>query len=96
MADRLADKLHTQTRGLSLTSRVSSFVYPSDDPCDEDDEAVRSYLLHEAGVAVVPFTAFGYPEKTGWLRMSVGSVSMEAVQGTLDGLRQALSPFRTE
>lgn len=62
----------------------------------EDDEAVRSYLLHEAGVAVVPFTAFGYPEKTGWLRMSVGSVSMEAVQGTLDGLRQALSPFRTE
>jgi aspartate aminotransferase len=56
-----------------------------------NDEALRAWLLHEGGVAVVPFTAFGYPANTGWLRMSVGSVTMEAVEGTLDGLRRCLA-----
>jgi aspartate aminotransferase len=59
----------------------------------EDDEAMRSLLLHQGGVAIVPFTAFGYPAKTGWLRMSVGSVTMEAVEGTLQGLRRCLASF---
>jgi aspartate aminotransferase len=55
-----------------------------------NDEDLRAYLLHEGAVAVVPFTAFGYPANTGWLRMSVGSVTMEAVEGTLAGLRHCL------
>ncbi|MCB9663107.1 MAG: aminotransferase class I/II-fold pyridoxal phosphate-dependent enzyme [Alphaproteobacteria bacterium] len=59
----------------------------------ETDEDVRRYLLHQAGVAVVPFTAFGYPEGSGWIRLSVGSVTMEAVQATLAALREALTPF---
>jgi aspartate aminotransferase len=67
----------------------------ADGTCIEDDEAMRSYLLHEGGVAIVPFTAFGYPANTGWLRMSVGSVTMEAVEGTLAGLRACLAPFVT-
>lgn len=58
-----------------------------------DDEAVRSYILHQAGVAFVPFTAFGYPAGSGWLRLSVGSVTMEAVEGTLEGFRKVLTPF---
>jgi phospholipid/cholesterol/gamma-HCH transport system substrate-binding protein len=48
--------------------------------------------VDKAGVAVVPFTAFGYPEGTGWLRLSVGSVTMEAVEGTLAALRRVLTP----
>jgi aspartate aminotransferase len=39
------------------------------------DDEMRRRLLDEAGVGVVPFTAFGYPDGTGWLRMSVGAVS---------------------
>lgn len=60
----------------------------------EDDEDVRSYLLNEAGVAVVPFTAFGYPAHSGWVRVSVGTVTMEDVEATLARLRTLLTPFK--
>ena len=39
------------------------------------DEDVRTYLLREAGIALVPFQAFGLVEDTGWFRASVGAVS---------------------
>jgi aspartate aminotransferase len=55
------------------------------------DEDVRSYLLHRAGVAVVPFTAFGYPAGSSWMRLSVGSVTMDAVRQSLVSLRAAIS-----
>lgn len=59
-------------------------------PLDSDD-AVRRWLLHTAGVAVVPFSAFGYPDGSGWVRMSVGSVTMADVEATLAALRGALT-----
>ncbi len=54
------------------------------------DEQLRSFLLHEAGLGVVPFTAFGLPDGTGWLRVSVGTATPDAVSGALDRLRGAL------
>ena len=36
------------------------------------DEDIRMLLLERAGVAVVPFQAFGVPGETGWFRLSVG------------------------
>lgn len=54
------------------------------------DEDVRRYALHEAGVAVVPFPAFGYPAGTGWVRMSVGSVSVADCDATVTALGAAL------
>lgn len=48
-----------------------------------NDEDIRSVLLHEANVAVVPFSCFGYPDGTGWVRFSVGSVSEDAVDEAL-------------
>ena len=59
-----------------------------------NDEAVRSYILQHAGVAVVPFTAFGYPDGSGWVRMSVGAISRDDVAGTLLALQTALAPFK--
>ncbi|MFM2160818.1 MAG: hypothetical protein RLZZ383_330 [Pseudomonadota bacterium] len=61
----------------------------------DTDEAVRSYILEHAGVAVVPFPAFGYPQGSGWVRMSVGAISEADAQGTVDALRTALAPFRS-
>jgi aspartate aminotransferase len=61
----------------------------------DTDEAVRRYILENAGVAVVPFTAFGYPDKSGWVRMSVGAIGREDVAGTIEALRGALAPFRS-
>ena len=50
------------------------------------NEAIRSWLLTEAGVAVVPFQAFDMMEETGWFRMSVGAVGMADIEGALGRL----------
>ena len=57
----------------------------------DSDEAVRRYLLHAAGVAIVPFQAFGVADDTGWFRLSVGAVSPEQIALMLPRLRDALS-----
>ncbi|MEO8624033.1 MAG: aminotransferase class I/II-fold pyridoxal phosphate-dependent enzyme [bacterium] len=56
----------------------------------ETDEDVRQYLLKAAGVAIVPFQAFGVTEDTGWYRLSVGAVSPEAIARMLPRLEQAI------
>ncbi|MCC7429845.1 aminotransferase class I/II-fold pyridoxal phosphate-dependent enzyme [bacterium] len=55
----------------------------------ENNEAVRQYLLDRAGVAVVPFEAFG-SDAVGWFRFSVGAVSLEEVKQAMLNLRNAL------
>jgi len=54
------------------------------------NEDVRHYLLHRAGVAVVPFQAFGATEETGWFRLSVGAISGEEIAKLLPRLREAV------
>lgn len=56
----------------------------------ETDEQVRQYLLEAAGVAIVPFQAFGVTEDTGWYRLSVGAVSPEQIDRMLPRLRRAI------
>jgi aspartate aminotransferase len=55
-----------------------------------DNDALRRFLLTEAGLAAVPFQAFGVPEHSGWFRLSVGAVSLEDIGQMLDRLRNAL------
>ncbi len=45
----------------------------------ETDDDIRVLLLEHAGVAVVPFQAFGVNENTGWFRLSIGAVSMDEI-----------------
>jgi aspartate aminotransferase len=54
------------------------------------DDDVRSYLLTKAGLAAVPFSAFGQAEGSGWFRLSVGAVSIKEIQELLPRLRVAL------
>lgn len=56
----------------------------------ESDAQIRRYLLDAAGVAVVPFQAFGTQGETGWFRMSVGAVSMETITRSFPRLHAAL------
>lgn len=56
-----------------------------------DNEAIRSAVLKEAGVAVVPFQAFGLMEESGWFRLSVGAVSMEEIAEVFPRLRALLA-----
>lgn len=51
---------------------------------------VGRYLLDEAGVALVPFSAFGAPAETPWFRLSVGTVREGDVAAILGNLRAAL------
>jgi aspartate aminotransferase len=57
----------------------------------ETDEDIRALLLERAGVAVVPFQAFGVRGQTGWFRLSAGSVSMDEIQEMFPRLRSLLS-----
>ena len=56
----------------------------------DDNEAIRSLVLKESGVAMVPFQAFGLMEETGWFRLSVGAVSMEEIAEVFPRLRSLL------
>lgn len=54
------------------------------------NEDVRRFLLDEAGLGVIPFQAFGVPGDTGWMRLSVGSVSEAQIESGLERLDTAL------
>jgi aspartate aminotransferase len=54
------------------------------------NDEIRRYLLKAAGFAVVPFQAFGVKEDTGWVRLSVGAVSMADIERVLPILRDAI------
>jgi len=45
-------------------------------------------LLEHAGLAVVPFQAFGLREDTGWFRMSVGAVTVRDIEEAMPRLRK--------
>lgn len=51
---------------------------------------VGRYLLDEARVALVPFSAFGAPAETPWFRLSVGTVREGDVAAIMGNLRAAL------
>ncbi|MFO0579478.1 MAG: aminotransferase class I/II-fold pyridoxal phosphate-dependent enzyme [Polyangia bacterium] len=58
------------------------------------NEQIRVYLLQAAGLACVPFQAFGMKDETGWMRLSVGAVSPEEIQQMLPRLEAALRALR--
>ena len=51
---------------------------------------VTSYLLNEAGLAVVPFYAFGASRDSDWYRLSIGTCRKEDIPQMLSKLRTAL------
>jgi aspartate aminotransferase len=56
----------------------------------EDQAAVTSYLLNEAGLAIVPFTAFGAPKSSPWYRLSVGTCKLEDIPEMFRKLREVM------
>lgn len=54
------------------------------------DEDIRNLLLERAGVAVVPFRAFGIRGDTGWFRLSAGAVSMDEITELFPRLKAML------
>jgi len=58
------------------------------------NDAIRKYLLEEAGFAIVPFQAFGLADESGWFRVSVGAVGLDDIAAALPRLRAALAKLR--
>jgi len=58
--------------------------------CIETDDQIRTLLLEHAGVAVVPFQAFGVRGETGWFRLSAGAVSMDEIHALFPRLKSML------
>jgi aspartate aminotransferase len=75
---------------LSVRFPLHGAVTPAGTALRTNDD-IRQYLLEAAGVAIVPFQAFGLAEETGWFRLSVGAVSKEEIPATLERLEAALA-----
>lgn len=56
----------------------------------EGNETIRRLLLERAGVAVVPFQAFGLEGESGWFRLSAGAVSVQDIEEAIPRVRQLL------
>lgn len=56
----------------------------------KDQSEVTAYLLNEAKLAVVPFTAFGDSPDSPWYRLSVGTCKKEEINEMLGKLGEAL------
>jgi aspartate aminotransferase len=61
-----------------------------DGQCVQTDEQIRNLLLEKAGVAVVPFQAFGVRGETGWFRLSAGAVSLDEIYALFPRLKSML------
>jgi aspartate aminotransferase len=55
-----------------------------------DQAAVTSYLLNEAGLAIVPFSAFGASADSPWYRLSVGTCKLEDIPEMFRKLKEVM------
>ena len=55
-----------------------------------DQSEVTAYVLNNAGLAVVPFYAFGARKNSAWYRLSVGTCKKEEIGEMIGRLREAL------
>ena len=57
----------------------------------KDSSDLVFYLIEEAGIALVPFSAFGNSSDMPWYRASAGGVSLDEIKNMLPRLEKALS-----
>ncbi|WP_345949492.1 aminotransferase class I/II-fold pyridoxal phosphate-dependent enzyme [Mucilaginibacter sp. PAMB04274] len=55
---------------------------------------INFYLIKAAKVALVPFSAFGADDDVTWFRASVGTSTLEDIQGMIPRIREALSQLK--
>ncbi len=60
----------------------------------ESTPDVTQYLLDEAGLAIVPFYAFGASKKSPWYRLSVGTSVYEEIDELFNKLKGALAKLK--
>jgi aspartate aminotransferase len=69
-----------------ISVRFNLFGKKVDGKTLRTNEDIRELLLKQAGVALVPFQAFGLAREDGWFRISVGGATVKAIEGGLERL----------
>lgn len=77
---------------LSVRFNLIGKISPSGRKLDRNDN-IGDWLLEEAGVALVPFQAFGVKEENGWFRLSVGGLTHAQIAPSLESIRTILEPW---
>ena len=57
-------------------------------------ETVMQYILNEAGIALVPFYAFGASTDSTWFRVSIGTAEANGIDGVFVKLKAALQKLK--
>ncbi len=60
----------------------------------KDTADVTSYLLHDCGIAIVPFYAFGSSHDSTWYRLSVGTCKVHEIEESISKLRSGLEKLK--
>jgi len=60
----------------------------------KDSADVNFYLIKEAGVALVPFSAFGNEDSMPWFRASVGACTLQDIKDMMPRIKVALSKLK--
>ncbi|WP_207535766.1 pyridoxal phosphate-dependent aminotransferase [Desertivirga arenae] len=60
----------------------------------QDSSDINFYLIKEAKVALVPFSAFGTGHEINWFRASVGACSAEEIAAMIPRIKEALSKLK--
>jgi len=55
---------------------------------------INFYLIKEAGVAFVPFSAFGTGDEMNWFRASVGASTLQDIEGMIPRIKTALGKLK--
>ena len=55
---------------------------------------ITKYILEEAKIGIVPFSAFGSSAQSTWYRISVGTCTVKDTEGIVSKLRNALSQLQ--
>ncbi len=55
---------------------------------------INSYLIKEAKVAFVPFSAFGTDDEVNWFRASVGAITLQEIEQLIPRVKEALSKLK--
>ena len=59
-----------------------------------DSSDINFYLIKEAKVALVPFSAFGTGHEVNWFRASVGACSTEEIAAMIPRVKEALAKLK--
>jgi aspartate aminotransferase len=60
----------------------------------KDSADINFYLIKEAKVALVPFSAFGTDDSVNWFRASVGASTLDDIEQLIPRVKAALNKLK--